>query len=363
MISIDDAKTGLMTLARAASSVMGVVQYAKPMSLADAGKLLRIEPRVVIGADCVNYSNITPLMQCLNALYSACWASAADVLFKVDNVRTIRNLDRLNPNRDSTGFLLMGAADMRFEHFRMEGYQLSLPHDGLRMRNEARSASTNDLQKFINLSVGRQLELDIGTEVKDGKIIERRIQVNVRLKPTSVPDEVVASIMVGGNVPRGWQERWRAIMAGELDFVADGMFMRDIYREKMRIGVLDREGVQAAILSEALSNKRYGVLTQAPSLADASNMMVVSTDFVSRELAPKLGGMLTNPQARAKMFDLCPAIIVAELDREKNQCRFYVRNESDYALVKDSEMKNYESKSPDVMELFQAMQSSSFNRF
>lgn len=362
MISIDDAKTGLMTLARAASSIMGVAQYAKPLSLAEAGKLLRIEPRVVVGDDCVNYANIGALMQCLNALYSACWTTAADVLFKVDNVRTIRNLDRLNPNRDSTGFLLMGAADQRFEHYRGKGYTLSLPHDGLRVRQEKYNDPA-DLQKFVNLSVGRQIEVAICVQPIDGKWVEQKVTVNVRLKPTSVPDEVITSIMVGGNVPRGWQERWRAIMAGELNFVADGIFMRDIYKERLRIGVKDREGVQQAILAEAHNNKRYGLLTQAPSLADASNIIVVSSDFVAREIAPKVGGMLTSPGARKKVFDLCPAIIIAEIDREKNRTRFYVRGESDYAMVKDSEMKTFESKGPDVMELFMAMQTSSFNRF
>ena len=362
MISIDDAKTGLMTLARAASSIIGVSRYVKPMSLAEAGKLLRIEPRVIIGSDCINYPHITPLMHCLNALYSACWSTAADVLFKVDNVRLIKHLDRLNPSRDSTGFLLMGAADQRFEHYRSEGYKLSLPHEGLRLRSEKYNDPA-DLQKFVNLSVGRQIELTVCSEPIDGRSVESKLVVNVRLKATSVPDEVLSSIVVGGNVPRGWQERWRAIMAGELNFVADGIFMCDIYKERMRIGVLDREGVQQAILSEAHNNKRYGLLTQAPSLADASNIVVVSTDFVSREIAPKLGGMLSSPQARRKMFDLCPAIIVAEVNREKGETRFYVRGESDYALVKDAEMKSYENKSPDIMELFQSMQTSSFNRF
>lgn len=361
MLTIDDAKTGLMTLARMAATVTGYVAYAKPMSLTDAGKLLRIEPRVIISPDCLNHTAITAIMQSCNSLYSACWLTAADVLFKVDNVKTIRQLDQLRPNRDSTGFLLLGQADMRFEHYRMEGYAHSLPFEGIKLRQEASSA--NDMQQFINLSVGRQLEVDISSEIKDNKMIERKLSVNVRTKATSAPDEVIVSIMTGGNIPRGWSERFRAIMASELNFIADGMLMRDIYRERMRLGILDREGLQKAIIDESMNNKKWGVLTQAPSLADASNIFVVSTELVNRELRSKIGGNLTDSVARKKIFDICPVMIIAEVDREKNQTRFYVRGEDDYALVKDSEMKSFKDKGPDVMEIFSALQTSSFNRF
>lgn len=360
-LTIDDAKAGLMTLARMAASVTGYAAYAKPLSLTDAGKLLRIEPRVVIGPDCLNHTSISAIMQSLNSLYSACWLTAADVVFRVDNCRTIQKLDQLRPGRDSTGFLMLGQADMRFESYRAEGYKHSLPFEGINMRMEA--AANNDIQQFVNLSVGRQLEVDISSEVQDGKMVERKIKVNVRLKATSAEEEVIFAIMAGGNIPRGVAERWRACMAAEIDFVADGLFMRDIFREKMRLGIIDREGLQRAILEEGLNNKKWGVLTQAPSLADASNIFVITTDFANRNLKPKLGGPLTNPGVRNKMFELCPAMIVAEIDREKDATRFYVRGEDDYALVKDSEMKSFKDKGPDVMEIFSALQTSSFNRF
>lgn len=376
MLTFDDAKTGLVTLAKMAATVTGMVSYAKPMNLADAGKLLRIEPRVIVAPDCLNYTNISAIMQSLNSIYSACWLTAADVLFKVDNCRTIRNLDRLNPNRDATGFLLLGQAEMRFEQLRREGYKHSLPtHDlfdskvrmeGVKrvsLRQEKHGDNEANLQDFVNLSVGRQLEVDISSEILDGKMVERKIMVNVRLKATSTAEEVIVAILTGGNIPRGWGERWRALMAGELNFVADGIFMHDIYRERMRLGVLDRDGLQKAILTEANNNKRYGVLTQAPSLADASNMFVISTDTVNRELRAKIGGSLTDAGARKKVFNVCPVMVIAEIDREKNQTRFYVRGESDYALVKDSDMKDFKSKAPDVMEIFNALQTSSFNRF
>ncbi len=376
MISIDDAKTGLVTLAKMAATVTGIVSYAKPMNLADAGKLLRIEPRVIIAPDCLNYTNISAVVQSLNSIYSACWLTAADVLFKVDSCKTIRNLDRLNPNRDSTGYLLLGQNEMRLESMRMEGYKHSLPtHDLIgskvrmesfensKLRLEKKGDNEANLQDFINLSVGRQLEIDISSEIADGKLVEKKIMVNVRLKATSTAEEVIVAILTGGNIPRGWGERWRAIMAGELNFVSDGMFMHDIYRERMRLGVLDRDGLQKAILTEANNNKRYGILTQAPSLADASNMFVISTDTVNRELRSKIGGSLTDAGARKKVFDVCPVMVIAEIDREKNQTRFYVRGEADYALVKDSEMKDFKNNGPDVMEIFGALQTSSFNRF
>lgn len=364
MITIDDAKTGLMTIARMASELTGFAAYAKPMSLTDAGKLLRIEPRLIISPDCLNYPNITAVAQSMNAIYSATWLTAADILFKVQSCKSIRSLDRLNPSRDSTGFLLLGAADARTDTYRFEGYKHSLPTlQSLSKPRLRQEAVVNDMQQFVNLSVGRQLEIDLSDERDARDRIVRKVNVNVRVKATSAPEDVIVAIMTGGNIPRGWGERWRAIMAGELNFVADGIFMHDIYKEKMRLGAMDRDGLQKAILTEANNNKRFGVLTQAPSLADASNLIVLSTDTVNREVVSKIGGKLTDYSARKKIFDTCPVMVIAEVDREKSQTRFYVRGETDYALVKDSEMKNFNSKGPDVMEIFSALQTSSFNRF
>lgn len=368
MITVDDAKTALLTIARMASEVMGYVSYAKPLSLTEAGKLLRIEPRVVVSPDCLNYAGISAVAQSLNALYSACWLTAADVLFKVNDCRTIRNLDRLRPNRDSTGFLLLGDADVRLEHYRAEGYKYSLPYSGIGavMRNEAKGDSGgNNLSKYVNLSVGRLLEVDISPFANENETrhVDRKISINVRLKVTSAPEEVSVNILTGGNVPRGWDERFRAIVAGELNFIADGIFMHDIFKQRMKLGVLDKEGLQRAILAEARNNKKWGVLTQAPSLADASNMFVISTDTVMREIRPKIGGALTDPTARRKIFDRAPVMVIAEVDHEKDQVKFFVRDEPDYAIIKKADMKNMNDNGPDVMELFAAMQTNSFNRF
>lgn len=369
---IDSAVSGLKTVYSWVANAVTMKNYASPLTLADASKLLRIEPRVVVSPDVLNHQSITPIMQSILSLYSACWLLAADLMFKVRDCRTVRTLDALNPKRDGTGWIMLATFE-NLNNNRMEGYKYSLPYPGLktRMENAPRIHGDKELQSFVNLSVGRMLEVQFeepktradGEPIITEEMVTKSIRVNVRLNVTSAPEEVLGAIMSGGSVPRGWAERWRAIMAGELDFIADGIFMRDIYNQRMKLGVIDRGELQQAIREEQMKNKAFGVLTRSPSMADASNIFVISTEFVQRYIKPKFGGMLTDERVRKKLFEFCPVMVIAEVDREKNQTRFYIRGEADYALVKDSEMKQYDSKGPDVMEVLGALQTSSFNRF
>ena len=134
--------------------------------------------------------------------------------------------------------------------------------------------------------------------------------------------------------------------------------------EKMRNAVNDRDGKTNEIYQRVATNKKFGLLTNNPSLNTASNIYIIS-DELAKQIEYTIGGKLSNYSTRQKLFDGSYAMLIVVVDREKGRCNFYMRSQPDYASVsrKEIEAAAKGGKGPDVMEIFQALKSSSFSNF
>lgn len=342
-------------------------------SLTDIAKIAQVEPTVIVSPDCLNLDYMPQVQQTLLSLFCAYYLQAVDILAAVKDVQTLRILDKLNPNRDATGLLLMNENHLQY----------SLPLPGQKLTMEA-SKESNNIQDAVNLCVGRMLEVSFANESnspakdkngqyltdRDGNVVlekktnNRTMKVSVRLMVSSIPESSITSILTNGTEDRGIRERFHAWRSGKLKFIRDIVLAQDLIDAKYKMAVTDKSGKGAEMLQRVAQNKRFGVLTNNPSLGTASNIFVISEEIAS-QLEYKLGGKLTDYRARQKLFETSYAMILVVINRETSRMKFFVRGQTDYTNVSKKEIENMSKggKGPDVMELFRSLQTASFSNF
>jgi len=126
--------TGLTFIAKFLNTAKDYSSYYKNTSLPEATKLTRVEPITIVSKDLLNNPVTRVVLNSQLSIFAGYYLQAIDILTKVGDVEVVRILDRLNPDRDETGFLLSsGRTSGRthgFESFRLisqEGYNYRLP--------------------------------------------------------------------------------------------------------------------------------------------------------------------------------------------------------------------------------------------
>jgi hypothetical protein len=151
-------------------------------------------------------------------------------------------------------------------------------------------------------------------------------------------------------------ERFHAWRSGRINFIRDLVLCQDMIDEHKKALMNDEQGTYSEIMRRVNNSRKYGMLTQNPSLATASNLFVLSYD-TALQIEQRLGGKLSNPRVREKMFDATYAMIIAVIDTRYNRAVFYHRGISAATDVSIRELSNSkESKGPDIMDIFKAYQ-------
>ena len=356
-MNFTDAKTAIDVVARTINKLKTFTGHVTTSSITDLTKLTQVEPMVIVSPDCINLDYMPQVSNTLLSLFCAHYMMAMDILMRVRSIEVVKILDKLNPNRDSTGFLLMHQENsMRY----------SLPLPGEKLRMEA-SVTTGDsklsLHENINLSVGRLLDVSMVADDNDGVEREYCLKVQVRLMVNAIPEQSLVAILSNGTMDSTFMERYHAFRSGRLEFIRDLVLCQDLIDEKMRTAVNDTSGVGAEIHRRVANNRRFGVLTNNPSLGTASNIVVMSEE-VAAQVEYKAGGKLIDFRTRQKVFETCYAMIICVINRETGRMKFFVRNQPDYATVGRKEIEGIgKGKGPDVMELFRSLQTASFSNF
>lgn len=355
-MSFTDIKTAIDAVARLINLATSVTNHATVNSIADIAKLTKVEPLVIVSPDCMNLDYMPSVNQSVLSLFCAYYLQAVDILSNVQNVEVVHLLDKLNPNRDSTGFLLEDSLRNESRNF-----QYSLPVPGVQMRMEA--LKPENLHEVVNMSVGRLLDVTLNTVNENDKEARTCLKIAIRLMVSSIPEASILSILSNGTMDRTASERFHAWRSGRLELIRDLILCQDLIDEKMKMAIEDTSGVGAEIHRRVANNRRFGVLTNNPSLATASNIFILSEEVAS-QIEYKAGGKLINYASRQKVFSTAYAMIIVVINRETGRSKFFVRNQPDYATLGRKELESAgKGKGPDVMELFRTLQTASFSNF
>lgn len=342
------------------------IDYYKTTSLSESVKLSRVEPITVVSRDVMNLDYMPDVMQSVLSIFAGYYLQAVALSAKIGGVRVTKILDRLNPDRDSSGFFMGLESHSSPDVLVAESYQFKLPKIAMEgafkrlmageelvqeegedpvMSSEVdrQIGGRNALVEASNLAVGKMLMVDI---VVDD--VTTQVPVNVRLAPAILPDSTVSHILALHKDDTTFVERYHKWRAGRITFIRDLMLCRDLIDQHRKALMNDEQGVYSEIIRRVNNAKKYGLLTQNPSLASASSIFVFSEEIAKR-MEADLGGKLSNPRVREKAFNNTYAMILVVVDREWERVTMYFRGVAAATEVSIKDIKSAnKSKGPDI---------------
>jgi len=338
--------------------------YVSDQSLNTVTKLTRVEPLTIISNDLIHSEIMPDVTSATLNLFSAYYMQAVAVLTKLNNVQIVKTLDRLNPDRDETGFLLTESVSREsiFNTMSAENYRFRLPSTVKReslVVSSMEGARDPDSMKFLqdtaNLAVGRQLNLEIVVTddvTKQEKVVN--IPVTCRLLVSSVPEDLIQKILVQKSDDNSFIERWYDVRSGRIEFIRDFILCQDMIHEMRRTAAMDKTGTATEIMRRVNNAKKYGLVTKNPSLVVSSNIFII-TEETARNIESKIGGRLRDNATREKLFNNTYAMIIAVVDRERDRVVFYSRDVSAYTDLSFRELKAAaKGKGPDIADLLKS---------
>jgi hypothetical protein len=366
--------TALTSIAKAINTVKdNFTNYYTTKSLSDATRLTRVEPLTIVSKDCLNIECMQDVNNVLLNMFAGYYLQAVHMLTSVNDVEVVRILDKLNPDRDETGFLLEEKVSREsLATLSLESYTYSLP-TSTRLALEAPGKDSGKMivggkgkdpaeviTDISNLSVGKLVNITITYNksvegIKDDSASAVTIPVNFRLMVSSVPNSTIAHLLAVHQDESSLVERFHAWRSGRISFIKDLIFCQDLIDEHKRAMIGDESGTMLEIMRRVNNSKKYGVITKNPSLVSASNLFVI-TEEIARDLEGKLGGRLTNFKTREQAFQNTYAMVIVVIDREWQRVTFYTRGIQSYTDMSYKELKSAgKDKGPDIMDILKSL--------
>lgn len=334
-------------------------------SLVDLARPARVEPMVIVDKALEDQPYMTDVMKFALTTFTGYYLQAVSMVIGVGRIDTLKVLDSLNPNRSIGG----GARNLKEAVFAAESYEHGLPsmeafeqpmeRQDLLVSIEAvagKSLSTDDetIKRFYevdNLAVGKL----VNVELKDGDQ-SAKIPVMIRLVPTTVPSNVLTHIFTANAKNTSFKERYHLWRAGQISLVRDLMFSVDMIDEHRKTLINDTSNVYMTMADRRRNNVVKAVGSQSPSMADASNIAVVTKE-TAKEMARNLYGKIDSLGVRKKIFEASYLMLLIVVDEQWERVTIYHRGIDQPTEVSLREIKGSEKgKGPDITEILRAYQ-------
>lgn len=370
----------VLTAAKSAGSIS---------SLADITKPLRVEPVAIIDQSIADQPYLPDLMKLNVSLFAGYYLQAVNMCFDVSKIETMRVLDTLNPERS-------GAAILGFENFRSavyskETYANGLPslesfsqpiRQGLLAEysedkfqasleyhasfeanatddeaskaqrkdkapvNSLSSGDTNKVYEAENLAVGKVINVTIKSNGE-----ERKLPVTIKLIPAVIPSDTIVHIFTAGGRDT-WAHRLFLVKSKQISFWRDFVLGQDMIDAHMKGLMADKTGTYRTILDRRRNNVVQAVASGRLSLADASNIAVISATTM-KQSATNLYAKMDDINVRKKFFDNSYLLMLMVIDERYNRVTIYHRGVDMAASYRIDDIKLAEkNKGQDITEIF-----------
>lgn len=345
-----------------------VAGHITDSSLTAITKLTRAEPLTIISNDCANLEYLPDVLNTVCSIYSGYFLQAVSMLTRVNNVEVVRILDRLNPDRDNTGFLLQGrhTAIENIDNLLKGSYKHSLPTKAIMAMEAVDRANEGSkpmmdvpTQKVIyetaNLAIGKLLNVSISVKNPEGCDETVNVPVSVRLCPAILNDESLTHIFTHRKEDTGIVERYHSWRSGRISLISDMIFCQDLINEYRRAVMADKTGTLSEITRRVNNARAFGLLTKNPSLAVASNIYVLSKGS-AQAIEAKTGMRFNNPKNREKLLEGTYAMVIAVIDEEWEQVTFYFNGIAYPSSMKINTLRNAsKGKGPDIGDVMKTL--------
>lgn len=336
-------------------------------SLADLARPARVEPLAIIDATLVDQPYMTDVMRLALTTFTGYYLQAAARILNIERLHTVRVLDSLNPHRTLGPSV---TAQLKDAVWSKESYAHGLPSMealaqplepnlvvSVEATGEGKASvgvddeSTKKFYEIENLAVGKLVSIEVKEEGGQAKL-----PVLVRLVPSKVPPRVLVHIFTATAKNSTWRERYHLWRAGQISLVRDLMFSIDLIDEHRKALINDTSNVYMAINERRSGNVRKSIATEIPSMADASNIAVISTD-TAKQIGRAMNGKLDSVNVRKKLFDATYLILLIVVDEEWERVTIYHRGLEMPTTASFREIKSAEKgKGPDITEILKAYQ-------
>lgn len=334
--------------------VADLMKAGKANSLTEYAKNTRVEPIAVVDKTIASYEGTVQVMQSLTNLFAAYYLQAFTISATVGNIEVNKHLERFNPNRrtsdnilDSAGTLLsvesqklrtFGSLDMQAAPPPVSGVTIS------------RGTDTNH-QELVNLSVGKLITV----EIKDNGNVAS-IPISVRLIAMESTPTNLVNILSSAADLKSMSERYEGLKLGRLAFWRDIVGAQDLIDAHRKRLSEDKTGIYYNARTRASSNFWSGIFSLNPSVATASNIVVMSKETAkSLELATSY--KLDDFKSREKIFDQMYVMLMAVVDPEWDRVTIYTRDIPESNKLSMSALKSVNrGTGPNVSEILSAYQ-------
>jgi len=282
----------------------------------------RVEPIVLIDADCLYLDALGDVQQSLLSIFAGYYLQAIALSTQVGKVSVMDTLDKLNPSRSpvtNAGYLIAS-----------ESYKDCLPTFEKKIALEDAGTNEDDSQKIqfgkdtyatlkelSNLSVGKMISVDI----TDGKN-HASIPIAIRLIASSVPTNELVHILSVDSEDKSLKERWHSYKAGRLELIRDLILCQDLVDAHRKNLMNDKDGIYSNLAKRSANNFVSAIVSGKPSVGSVSNIVVMS-DTTAEQLEIKLNGKLSHFETREKMFASTAIMLLAVIDKAWERVTIY----------------------------------------
>ena len=347
----------LSTVMDTYAKTQAIGSHLKTSSLVSATSVARVEPIVIVDKDCLFLEYLPDILQSTQSIFVGYWLQALSLITNVGDVNVGRVLDKLNPNRkvDTNGFLnTIVSAGIGKESltYASESLKYKLPTVALEAKDNDKDGSiakVDNIADLTNLSIGKIINVTIKNNGQ-----EAVIPISFRLMVNTLPPASCVQLLSQGSVDLSFSERWFKWRAGRISFIKDLVFCQDLIREQKRTLMTDKDGVYSEIAKRAKNSKLASFFSKNPSLAEASNIVVISEE-TAMQLRVKHNLNLDNFKDRQKIFDKTYAMILVVIDRNYERVNMYHYGISTSTSVglRDIKVAN-KGSGPNIMEVLTA---------
>lgn len=358
-----------------AGKLADTMRAAKSDSLIEYTQPARVEPIVLMDQKVVGLPYTGDVMQSLTSLFSGYYLQAVALSVNVGRVDVIKLLDKLNPKRSpmdnlaNSQYVTDGVSKVvgSLESAQSYAFKLPVPGETVSIEGFSFEAAEDDassghisgqamrsqqlLQEMTNLSVGKLLEV----EVEDGG--KRAVfPISVRMIVSGIGPKELVHTLSQGSKNTGMKERYHLWRSGQLEFMRDLVMCQDLIENHKNTLLKDSSGIYEEIRRRRRGNKLSAIFSAQPSVATASNIVVMSKE-TAKNLEREIGGRLKDFRTREKIFKETYTMIMVVIDPDWDHVTFYHRSiELPTELsVKELQATN-KNKGPDVAEILKAYQ-------
>lgn len=329
------------------NGIGNAASHFKTGSLVSATSSARVEPIVIVDQDCLFLEYLPDVLQSTQSIFVGYWLQALSLITNVGDVNVREVLDQLNPNRkiDTMGFFKEIFKIAKEEYSNLDNYKWKLPKlsqeslsdlvnflDGKEKKDNnngnnkyavdhsrplASDRAVGEIKDLTNLSIGKIMNVTIKNNGQ-----EAVIPISFRLMVNTLPSSSIIQLLSTGAIETSLKERYFKWRAGRISFIKDLIFCQDLIREQKKALMTDKDGIYSEIQRRAKNSKLAGFFSLNPSLAEASNIVVMSEN-TSNLLKLKSNLNINNFRDRQKIFDKTYAMIMVHIDRNYERINFF----------------------------------------